>query len=154
MLHSRVKGKTEIRHVQGLIRIAPAQIQAQIARSVRPIMRRIEPEVKTEAGTLPRRGGYAPLMARAVRVRTQVRQSGHRIIARADVSARGKREERDVRAVNAGILRHPVFGRRKVWRVTNVLPGFVNRPIDRARDRIVDAVKEARDDAAERIVRG
>src|SRR5690606_4888576 len=111
MIHTRASGQAELRHVQGIIRVAPAQIQAQMAAGARKVLKQVEPEVKAESGTLPKRGGYAGVMAAAVKAATSVRQAGNRITARVTVSAKGKKEDRDVAAVNLGQLRHPVFGR-------------------------------------------
>jgi hypothetical protein len=94
-------------------------------------------------------------MGAAVGVRTSVRATTVRIVGTANVSARGKTEERDVAAVNRGRLRHPVFGRRRApWKTTTVVRGFVDRPINKAGDRITDAVRKARDSVADEIVRG
>lgn len=155
MISGRVKGQAELRHVQGLITTSPQVMQAQMAAGMRVEIRKVQPEVKVEAGaTLPQRGGYARVMAAAVKAATSVRQAGNRISASADVSAKGRREDRDVATVNRGGLRHPLYGNRRHWFTTRVRPGFVTRVIDRTRDRIVDVVKDARDDAANRIVRG
>lgn len=161
MISGRVTGQAELRHVQALIRTTPQRMIAQIAVALRPELRKVQPEVKAEAaGTLPKRGGYATIMAGSVGATTSVRVAGDSVNARVRVSAKGKREERDVAAVNRGRLRHPTRGtvrRRRadwVWDTTRVPPGFVTRVISRTEDRAERVAKEARDDAADRIVRG
>lgn len=153
MLTGRVSGQAQIRHVQGILTTSRAQLQRDMVPGVRQALRPIKPDIIQETSTLPSRGGYAALLAGAVRVSTSV-SSGAVIKASAKVTAKGKREERDVNIVNAGRLRHPVFGNRKVWRTTRVRPGFITRPIDRARDRVVDVAIKARDSLANNIVRG
>lgn len=153
MLNGSVKGRAELRHVQGLITTSPQRLQQDLAVGVRNVVRQIPAEVKAETATLPKRGGYAALLAAAIRTTTRV-TTGAVIKAAVTVSAQGRREQRDVSSVNLGRLRHPVWGNRKVWATTRVLPGFVTRPIDRARDRIVDVARDARDELANRIVRG
>lgn len=155
MLSGRVSGQAELRHVQGQITVALPNLIKKATPGVRREMRGIQPDIKAEAAkSLPTRGGYAVVMSRSVGARTSVRATSTRIVATADVSARGKAEDRDVAAVNRGRLRHPLFRNRRRWYTTTVVPGFVDRPIDRAGDRIADVVRKARDDVADGIVRG
>jgi hypothetical protein len=156
VIRGSVRGQAELRHVQGQISVALPRLIAKATPGVRAEIRKLQPDIKAEAAkSLPHRGGYAVVMSRSVGARTAVKATATRITATADVSARGKTEERDVAAVNRGRLRHPVFGRRRApWKVTTVLPGFVDRPIDRAGDRIAEVVRDARDSVADDIVRG
>lgn len=156
MLSGRVTGQAELRHVQGQITVAMPKLIKRATPGVRGEMRKIQPEVKAEAAlTLPHWGGYSEIMGAAVGAKTTTRATTLKIVGTADVSARGKAEQRDVAAVNRGRLRHPVFGRRRSpWRVTVVLPGFVDRPIDRAGERIAEVVRDARDSVVNDIVRG
>lgn len=155
MLTGKVSGQAELRHVQAQLTVAMPRIIKQATPGVRREMRKLQPDVKAEAAkTLPHGGGYALVMSRSVQAKTSVRSTAMRIIATADVSARGKGEDRDVSAVNRGRLRHPLFGRKRHWFTTTVLPGFVDRPVDRAGDRIAEVVRDARDDVADKIVRG
>lgn len=155
MLSGRVTGQAELRHVQGQITVALPKLIKKATPGVRREMDKLEPDVQAEAGvTLPAQGGYGLVMERSVRAKTTVKATAKRIVATGDVSARGKREDRDVAAVNRGRLRHPLFRNRLHWYTTTVLPGFVDRPIDRAGERIADVVRDARDDVADEIVRG
>lgn len=155
MLTGRVTGQAELRHVQGKITVALPKLIAKATPGVRREMRALQPDIKSEAATsLPHRGGYAVVMSRSVGAKTAVKATTTRIVATADVSARGKKEDRDVSAVNRGRLRHPLFRSRRKWYTTTVLPGFVDRPIDRAGERIADVVRDARDSVADDIVRG
>lgn len=155
MLSGRVTGQAELRHVQGQITVALPKLIKKATPGVRAEIRKLQPDIKAEAAaTLPHRGGYAVVMSRSVGAKTSVKATTTRIVATADVSARGKAEDRDVAAVNRGRLRHPFFRNRRRWYTTTVLPGFVDRPIDRAGERIADVVRKARDDVADEIVRG
>lgn len=154
MIGGGVKGQAELRHVQGLLTVSPQRLQANMVTGIRGEMRKVQPEVKTEAGTLPKRGGYARVMAAAIKAATSVRTAGHVIRASVKVSAQGKAAERDVATINAGRLRHPLFRNRKHWFTTRVRPGFVTRPVKRLEDRITDVARNARDDVAGKIVRG
>jgi hypothetical protein len=156
MISGKVTGQAELRHVQAQLVVAMPNIIKKAIPGVRAEMRKVQPEVKAEAaGTLPKRGGYAVVMSRSVKAKTAVKATAARIVASADVSARGKGEDRDVSAVDKGRLRHPVFGhRRHPWKVTAVPPGFVTRVVDRREEGITDVVRKARDEVANEIVRG
>lgn len=153
MLTGSVGGREELRHVQTLLTVrAPAELQQNLLTGTRSALRPLDADVKAEAGeVLPHRGGYAALMAKAAKATYRV-TAGSTIRARVKVSAKGKAEERDVHRLNLGQLRHPVFGRFRMtskgwqanpWRVNRITPGLVDRPVDRARDRLVDNAKEA-----------
>lgn len=150
-----VGSSAELRHVARLLRQAAARdITREFRQGQRKAFRPLQAEIKAEAAaTLPTRGGYAALMAKAVRVTVSVLPRGKAVIT-ARVFARGKVEHRDVRAVNRGVLRHPVFGNRTNWTVTNVRPGFVDRPADRVADRVLDESAEALGRVLQRIARG
>lgn len=163
MLTGRVTGQAKIRHVQGILASSQAQLQKDMVPGVRAALRPLKPDVQREALTLPKRGGLAALISSSVRVTTNV-SSGSTIKATAVVTGKGKRQERDVAALNKGWFRHPIYGRYRrlksgerqanPWKPQRARPGFITRPIDRTRDRIVDVAIKARDNQADRIVRG
>lgn len=100
--------------------------------------------VKENARTsLPRAGGLAALIARS-RFRTSIKTgkntAGVQIVAK---------DSHDIRAINRGKVRHPVWGNRKVWVLQSVEPGWFDEPIeDRA-----DAMREAIARAVDRTLR-
>jgi hypothetical protein len=71
--------------------------------------------------------------------------------------ARGKTVNRDIRAMNAGNLRHPVFGRNRrlksgalqanPWVLQRIRPGLVDEPAERA----VPAARKKIEDAIDRV---
>lgn len=141
-----VTGGAEARYVAGkLYKAAGRELTKELRAGNRKATRPLEKAIKAEAlETLPRRGGYNRVMARAVKVSI----TGLGLKMRLRVYARGKAELRDVVAVNAGRLRHPVHGNRNVWRTTFVRPGFVWRPTDR----LVDDLEREALNAAERVL--
>jgi hypothetical protein len=150
-----IKGRAEIRHVQGILTASPAKMHKNLAAGVRKELKPLKPDIQAMAlKRMP--SGYGGTLAGAVRVQTNVTTAGNRIKARVEVSAKGKKEQRDVAAKDLGILRHPLFGSRKEghWFDQRVRPRFVSDPVDDAQDRIVDMAREARDDVADDIVRG
>ena len=129
----------ELRKVAAQLRKAERlDLTRELRKGQRQALRPLQPAIKAEAlASLPKRGGYNQVMARAIKVTVLTRLSGGPVV-RAHIYARGKVEHRDVAAVNVGRLRHPLLGRRRHWFNTNVLPGFVDRAVDRVRSQIVD----------------
>jgi hypothetical protein len=149
-----VTGSVELRHVAALLRNAHAvDLEKELKQSQRAAVRPLSREIKAEAlATLPGRGGYGATMSRAIRVTTSVGLGRGTLTAR--VYASGKVEHRDVAAVNAGRIRHPLFGRRKYWYVTSVASGFVDRPVARLIDRVRDEAAAGVDRVLQKIARG
>jgi hypothetical protein len=95
--------------------------------------------------------GYAPLLARAVRVQTVARSAGVSL----KVSAKGKRELRDLDARDRGSLRHPPYGWRKArWHDQKVRRGVVEDPFDRMKPQITRELEDVLDGVRQRIERG
>lgn len=116
---------------QARIRTLRRELEGAQRRAVRPLQREIR---QSALRMLPKRGRYAGIMAGAIRVST--RRAGLKLYV--VIYARGKAEFRDVRRVDAGFLRHPVFGhRRRKWATTGVPPGFVMIPVRKMQHEIV-----------------
>jgi hypothetical protein len=151
VIRTRVTGAAQLRYVARLVeRQRVAGLKKELSRAHREAFAPLLPGIKAEAATLPRSGGYAAIMARAVRV--SARRTG--LTTYAVVFARGRKEERDVRRVNAGQLRHPLFGNRDHWGVTSVRPGFVDRPVDELGEDIATRSLEALERVRDAIIRG
>lgn len=102
------------------------------------------------AAELPHRGGLAELVSRSsYGIRT--RMSGNSIGVRVQGTSRSVKS---LRALNAGRLRHPVYGNRNVWVEQQVEPGWFDKPIERDADNIRRGVDRVLDDIARRIERG
>lgn len=128
----------ELRYLAGKFRKAAARdLTRVLKRAQRNAVKPLEKEIKAEAlSTLPKRGGYNVTMSKAVKVSTSGGTPGRPLIVR--IYGRGKAEERDVAAINAGRLRHPLFRHRGHWYTTTVRPGFVDRPVDKLADQVLD----------------
>lgn len=105
------------------------------------------------AGTsskLPNGGGMAAIAAKT-KIGTRTRLSGQRV----GVEIRGtSRQIKGLRALNAGRLRHPVWGNREVWVEQAVEPGFFSEPIEKDEPRIRRGIQEAMADIARKVERG
>ncbi|GGK32174.1 hypothetical protein GCM10010124_26210 [Pilimelia terevasa] len=119
--------------------------------------------IKTAAGkAMPRAGGYAGLLVPVLNVAARKSSAiGIRLV----VSAKGETEQRDVRALDAGTLRHPVHGRsrysrkagRRVsnpWAITDIPAGFASKTFERQADAIVVRLGDAVQAVADKIAGG
>jgi hypothetical protein len=151
MLSMSVGGAAELRYIAARLRkTAAVGLRKELGKAQRQAFRPLEKEIKGEAGvSLP--SGYAPPMARTVKVSVSTRLGEMAVTAR--IFARGRKELRDVASVNRGLLRHPLFGNRRYWFRQGVRPGFVDRPVRRLEDRIVRESRDALERVANEIVR-
>jgi hypothetical protein len=143
-----IRGVDELRAAARALRDADRQLGERMSRGLRQIGERFARDVRSEAHRLP--SGYAPTMAAAVRVSTSLKRGGMSL----RVYAPGKGDERAVRAINAGVLRHPVFGHRARWVEQRVRPGFVDDPARRLADRVQHEIESAVDAAVATATRG
>lgn len=136
-----------------LLRKAAAKdLTLEMRKAQREAGKPLQAEIRVSAAALlPKRGGYARTMARQVRVSTHAGRPGTLTVR---VWARGKVEHRDVKTIDAGRLRHPVWGNRRNWSTTNVPPGFVTRTVDRLADRVLDKATEGVERVMMQIARG
>jgi hypothetical protein len=153
----RVTGARDLLAVsRALKKLSDKGLGKQMGKALRDAARPLRQEIKKSAeALLPHRGGYNETMARSLRFRQAVKETRTTARVTFKVWAVGPREERDVRRVNAGTLRHPVWGKRRYikwrtrpdgtrvripdpgeprlnpWVAQRVKPGFVDRPVDR-----------------------
>lgn len=110
------------------------------------------PKVAEVAPTyLPDR--YAPLFTSDLKVQKFV----HLVAApsiRIRVYAHGVRGVRDVRSINAGHVRHPLFGNRDHWFSTRAKRGVVTTTFRRMRPEIVRAIDDELANVTRRVANG
>lgn len=163
MLHSALVGRAELRHVQEILLKAGVELDRRLLAETRAALRPTQKEVKASTARLP--SGYAPIMARAVRVITRTTAGSNGVRATVRVTARGRGQKRYTSTIDAGILRHPLFGRRvdfrtrsgklvKAWYDQPVKPRFVADPLAAMAKRVNDGAEKAADELADHILRG
>ena len=156
-LSGSVKGRVELRQVITQLAIeAPAQMEKDLLAGTRKAVSSavVKKDVQASAvAKLPKRNGYAALLAKSVKVESRV-TGGKTVRANIKVTASGKKENRDLPSLNRGILRAPLFGNRRHWHVQRVAKGLVDEPIDLARDRVVENAQEAADAYVRAVGRG
>jgi hypothetical protein len=100
---------------------------------------------------MPKKGGYANLLARAVRVKvatdTGLTTAGVTLKTYAD----GQSRRRDVPSLNRGRLRKKVFGNPNRWVSQSVPPGFWDDAMDTTSDVAQVRVREVLDQTIERL---
>lgn len=143
-----IAGVTELGVVARQARLAGGKILPAMRRDLGklgPVAKaHVEDEIEAK---MPRRGGYAALLTRAIRVRvrtdTGFTTAGVTIRTYAD----GQQQRRDIPALNKGRLRHPVHGhRRRSWVTQRVEPGFWDDAMDSTSDDAHTRVRRVLDD--------
>jgi hypothetical protein len=132
-----------------------------LAKTTEPLTK----EIRAEAGrTMP--SGYGPTLSKSLRFRRSTRERSGTARVELRIYGDGAREERDIRRLNRGELRHPVFGRsrrirrgpkagtvvRNPWAVQHVRKGFVDRPVDRLGPGVRREMDALVDEIADQII--
>lgn len=130
--HLRRAGETElVRELTAAMRRAAAPVPDQIRAGLRP--------------HLPDR--YAATLDAGVRlgvsVRTSDRDPGVSVTAQA-LGGKGRK----LRRLDAGLLTHPVYGNREVWRTQAVEPGWFTGPAQDATPQVRREIERALEDVA------
>jgi hypothetical protein len=126
------------------------EVYAAFRRVAKPLGEQI---VEKGSQRLPRRGGLAARVAAA-----KVGQSNATTGKNPSVAIRVRaREGYDLKSVDAGTLRHPVFaraGRPRVWSATKVNPNAFTAPFEGGVDQVRTEVLAALERVAEQIRSG
>lgn len=149
---SRVVGRRQVEAFSARLKASPkildAEVPKALKRAVPKIMRKVEMSI---ARRFPHRGGYAPVVVKSLRHQSRTIQSGMSL----SIWAVGKKDRRALSTSNKGLVRHPVFGNREVWRVTHIRPGAVSDPLRHEAPRIVGAeLRKPVNDMARFIAKG
>lgn len=121
------------------------ELYAGLNRVTKPVRE----DMKASIGpSLPSRGGLAALvMAKASLTTSAVagRNAGVRIKAR--------HRSYDLKRLNEGRLRHPVFGNRGVWveQTAGINPGFFDDSFEKSKPEIARGVRRVLDDIARKV---
>lgn len=121
------------------------ELYAGLNRVTKPVRE----DMKASIGpSLPSRGGLAALvMAKASLTTSAVagRNAGVRI--------RARHKSYDLKRLNEGRLRHPVFGNRGVWveQTAGVNPGFLDESFEKSKPEVARGVQRVLDDIARKV---
>jgi hypothetical protein len=160
-LELRIEGAATLHRVAAQMR---AEGRKDLGRAMGSALSRAADPVKSSiresaAQTMP--SGYSGLFSKSLRFRLDRRNGAQQATATLITFADGTSERRDVRALEAGRLRHPVFGRGRrlrsgshktnPWAVTNIRPGFHRRGTVHAMDEAQKQLGKVINDYAERL---
>lgn len=133
------------------------QADKPLQREVRKAVNKAaKPAQKAIKAGIPRYmpSGYAPVLTKSLRLRTQQQAMGVRIVA----AATGKSRPREIRRMEQGVLRAPSWprGRRANWQWHNqaIPPGFFTKPIRDLEDELRTEVGRAVREVLERVAAG
>ena len=124
-----VTGANDLAQVAGAINRLVPELRKEYLGAIRKVSKPLATATQEAAKSmLPHGGGLNEFVADskiAVRTRTSGQMVGVRIVT--------TKPNHDLEALDAGNVRHPVFGNRKVWVLGQVRPGFFTETIrDRA----------------------
>ena len=100
---------------------------------------------------LPKRGGVNDFIADALKTRISTLANRSNDAA---IRLTASRKGTDLRSINRGRLRHPVFGNRKAWSDTKVPKGWVEAAVVEQTPEIRKEIVKVLDDVAEKMLRG
>jgi hypothetical protein len=150
----RVKGAEELRALARQCRdIGRRDLVRKLYRGFQRAVRPFEQEVRSE---LPEHtpGAYTGTLNESLRVRASVKTVGKGVGVSIVGTALGRSRERDLPAVDAGLLRHKLFG-HPPWYSQAVMPGFfTGPPADRLIQRVEEEVQNVLDEVADELERG
>lgn len=119
---------------------------ANLRTAGKPVVTEMKKNLRTD---MPQRGGLARDLGRAkigVRTKTSGKSAGVRIEA--------SHSQHDLAAVEAGLIRHPVFGRKGPWVTQKVPAGRLSAPVDDAKPEMQRAVVKAMEQVRADLERG
>lgn len=169
-LTASIVGQAELRRLAAQIKATGDKgLGREMSAALRKAGKPVETSVRREAiAAMPARGGYRGDITRSLKFRTSLRTGVRTASLTLITYADGTKERRDIRALNDGRLRHPVFGRsRRIkrgprggtaqpnpWSVTKIRAGFHQRGTDEAADEAVREIGKVLDDFASRLLKG
>lgn len=149
---SHVTGTLRLRQVARLLRDASPELRKELYAGIRKPLKPFTAQVRAEVpSSVP--SGYAPVLAPSIKVSLATGLRGGGLGYTFEVYAKGRKEERDVRAVNAGILRHKEWG-HEPWHSQHVRGGFVDRPVEQLGQQIAKEADAAVEKVAAKIEKG
>jgi hypothetical protein len=154
-MSSRVTGQVGLRLVEVKLAKLPADLAVRVDKELQKVAPDVSLAIRSEVPThVPRRNGYAAVLSAAMRFRWVLKAGGKGMTGK--VWADGAKDRRQLPGIDMrGVLRHPVFGNRNVWRdqTRGVQRDLVADGLHRAEPLIVRAIEKAAGKAADNVVR-
>lgn len=153
-LEFRIEGAVELHKVAARIYAeGRTNLARQMGNALSKAADPVKVSIRAEAErTMPKHGGYSGLFTKSLKFRLERRNGVQQATAQLITYADGKGQRRDIGALNRGVLRHPVFGRRRSpWKVTSIRAGFHKRGTDHAIEEAQKQLGKVVDDFVDRL---
>ena len=163
-LEVRVEGGAALHRVASEIRREGRKdLAREMSRALSNATDPVRKSIRESAdATMPRQGGYQAAFDKSLRFRMSRTNRSNEASVNLITYADGDSERRDIRALEAGNLRHPVFGRSRPgprkgervanpWAVTKIRAGFHKRGTAGAADEAQKEIVKVADALAERL---
>lgn len=124
-------------------------IRKELYAGLNRVTKPVREDMKASIGpSLPSRGGLAALVMGRASLTTSA-TSGRN----AGVRIRARHKDYDLKRLNAGRLRHPVFGNRSVWveQTAGINPGFLDDSFEKQKPEIARGIQRVLDDIARKV---
>lgn len=167
MLQVDIDGSAALRRVADRMREqGEASLAREMSRALASASMPVQQSVRQEAdAVMPSQGGYRSLFSRSLKFRTARKLGAKSASFRLTTFADGTKQRRDIRALENGVLRHPVFGRSRrlkrgpragtiitnPWAVTSIRPGFHRRGTEQAGEQAERAMMGVLEEYAARL---
>lgn len=145
----RVEGGATLRRVAARMRAEGRKdLTREMGEALSKATDPIRESIRASASeVMPREGGYQAAFDKSLRFKRTTRDGGTESSLILYTYADGTSERRDIRALDKGNLRHPVWGRSRPgprkgervanpWAVTSIRAGFFKRGTDGAMDEV------------------
>lgn len=163
MIDARVLGAQQLREVAKHIRTTGdkglgREFGKALEKAVEPVKKAIS---ESAAHTMP--SGYAPTLTRSLKHRRTTKTDTRQATVQLATYGEGRRERRDLPALEAGRLAHPVFGRTRLtrsgpvpnpWVRQRIRAGFHKRGTAKAGDEAEKQILVVVDDFVQRLAEG
>lgn len=150
----RVDGVDQFGAVARRLKDAGARdLRRELYRGLNRAVKPMKEAVRSSVGDyMP--SGYTPILEANLKLGSSNRAGGRNPGIRITGRAKGRPRPRRVGALEAGVLRHPLFGNRGYWYATSVRPGFFGEPLKRDAPEARVQIKLVLDELAEKIAHG
>lgn len=126
MIDVKVRGAEQLEQVGRVLRHGSKDLRRDLYRGINAATKPIRTRMLAGLPAyLPSSGGLAAAVRTDTKITTKRRASGRSAGVRIQA-----RSNRDIRALNRGRLRHPLFGNRRFWYTQRVRPGWFDGPAE------------------------
>ena len=151
MVDLRIEGAEHFRVLAKALRqLGEKDLRTELYRGINRAVKPLTADVKARTGYfLPTR--YALELSKSLRVRARTRAGRNPGVALVGKAKTKRGKERDLRSLNRGRLRHPLYGNRQYWYDQAVSPGWWDDPLIEGSDAVRDEIVTVIDDIGRKL---